>query len=137
LVEFVREQLPWSPRASIRVRYGDARELLGRLPEGLAASADLLIVDIFSGARIPPHVTSVEFYRAAVALLAPDGVVLVNVADGPGLQFARAQTATLSAAVGEVAVLAEAAVLKGKRYGNLVLMGSHAPLPLEWMPRLL
>lgn len=137
LVAFVREHLPWSPKASIRIRYGDAREVVGKLPAGLAGTADLLIVDIFGGARIPRHVTSIEFYRAAIEVLAPDGIVLVNIADGPPLQFARSQAATLADAVGEIAVLAETSVLKGRRYGNLVLVGSRVPLPLEWMPRLL
>lgn len=137
LVDFVREHLPWSKDASIRVRYGDAREVVAKLPRGLAGAADLLIVDIFGGARIPRHVTSLEFYTSAIETLAPNGIVLVNIADGPPLHFARAQTATLQAAIGEVAVLAETSVLKGRRYGNLVLVGSRAPLPLEWMPRLL
>ena len=34
-------------------------------------------------------------------------------------------------------MLAEAQILKGRRYGNLVLVGSAQPLPLDWMPRLL
>lgn len=137
LVDFVRSELPWSKNASIRVRYGDAREVLGRLPAGLHGTVDLLVIDIFSGARTPAHVTSIDFYREACALLAPDGVVLVNVADGPGLAFARGQIATLREAVGNVAVLAETQILKGRRFGNLVLVGSHNELPMEWMPRLL
>ena len=137
LVDLVRTWLPWQREASIRIRYGDAREVVGRLPGGLRGSADLLVIDIFSGARTPAHVTSVEFYRSATQLLAASGVVLVNIADGPGLAFARGQVATLLAAVPHVAVLAEAQILKGRRYGNLVLVGSPSPLPLEWMPRLL
>lgn len=137
LVDFVRENLPWPKSASIRVRYGDAREVVGRLPEGLRGSADLLVIDIFSGARTPAHVTSVEFYREACSLLRDDGVVLVNVADGPGLAFARGQAATLLEVTGHVAALAETSVLKGRRFGNVVLVGSRAPLPTEWMPRLL
>jgi hypothetical protein len=137
LVELVRTWLPWQRGASIRIRYGDARDVVGRLPGGLRGSADLLVIDIFSGARTPAHVTSVEFYRSAVQLLAASGIVLVNIADGPGLAFARGQVATLLAAVPHVAVLAEAQILKGRRYGNLVLVGSPSPLPLEWMPRLL
>jgi len=137
LVDLVRTHIPWPKSASIRVRYGDAREVLGRLPEGLRESADLLVIDIFSGARTPAHVTSVEFYREAVRLLRPGGVVLVNVADGPGLSFARSQAATLLEVTGHVAALAETSVLKGRRFGNVVLVGSTAPLPLEWMPRLL
>lgn len=137
LVDFVRAELPWSKRASIRVRYGDAREVVGKLPPGLHGEVDLLIIDVFGGARIPAHVTSVEFYREASALLAPEGIVLVNIADGPGLAFARGQAATLGAAVNEVAALAEAQVLKGRRFGNVVLVGSPTALPLDWMPRLL
>ena len=137
LVDFVRAELPWSPRAQIRVRHGDAREVLGKFPPGLRGSVDLLVVDIFSGARTPAHVTSLEFYTEAVTLLADDGIVLVNVADGPGLAFARGQASTLSSVVADVAVLAETQILKGRRFGNVVLVGSKSPLPLEWMPRLL
>jgi spermidine synthase len=137
LVDFVRSHLPWSPRASIRVRHGDAREVLAKFPPGLRGSVDLLVIDIFSGARTPAHVTSQEFYRSAVELLSDDGVVLVNVADGPGLAFARGQVATLSSVVNDVAMLAETQILKGRRFGNVVLVGSRSTLPLEWMPRLL
>ncbi len=137
LIDLVRAELPWSKQASLRIRHGDAREVLGRLPAGLHGSVDLLIVDVFSGSRTPAHVTSIEFYRQAVALLAPDGILLANVADGPGLAFARGQAATLAAAIGQVAVLAETQVLKGRRFGNLVLVGCATELPFEWMPRLL
>jgi spermidine synthase len=137
LVDFVRSNLPWSPRASIRVRHGDAREVLAKFPPGRRGSVDLLVIDIFSGARTPAHVTSQEFYRAAVELLSDEGVVLVNVADGPGLAFARGQVATLSSVVADVAMLAETQILKGRRFGNVVLVGSRTTLPLEWMPRLL
>ena len=137
LVDFVREELPWSKKASIRLRHGDAREVLGKLPAGLHGTVDLVVVDIFSGARTPAHVTSLEFYTLAASLLAPGGVMLVNVADGPGLVFARGQAATLSTALGHVSVLAESQVLRGKRFGNFVLVGSVAPLPFDWMPRLL
>ena len=94
LVELVRAELPLPRGASIRVRYGDAREVLGRLPGGLRGTCDLVVVDIFGGDRIPAHVTSVEFYRECAAMLAADGVLLVNVADGVGAAFARGQAAT-------------------------------------------
>jgi spermidine synthase len=137
LVELVREQLPLPRGASIRIRHGDAREVLEKLPAGLLGAADLVVVDVFSGARTPAHVTSVEFYRSAAALLAPGGVIAVNIADGPGLRFARSQAATLLAAVDDVAALAETQILKGRRFGNVVLIGSKTDLPLDWMPRLL
>jgi spermidine synthase len=137
LVELVREELPLPRYAQIRIRHGDAREVVGKLPAGLRGEVDLLVIDIFSGARTPAHVTSIEFYRSAVALLKPGGIVLVNVADGPPLAFARSQVATLRAAVEHVAALAETQVLKGRRFGNVVLVGSNTALPMEWLPRLL
>ncbi len=137
LVDLVREHLPLPRDAQIRVRNGDARETLAKLPGGLRGTVDLLVVDVFSGARTPAHVTSVEFYTEAATLLAPDGIVLVNVADGPGLAFARGQAATLDTVFGNVAALAETQILKGRRFGNVVMVASKAALPLDWMPRLL
>jgi hypothetical protein len=137
LVELVRTELPWSKQASIRIRHGDARAGLATLPAGLKGSVDLVIVDVFSGSRTPAHVTSLEFYREAIALLSERGILLANIADGPGLVFARGQAATLSTAFAHVAILAETQVLKGRRFGNLVMVGSAAELPFDWMPRLL
>jgi hypothetical protein len=111
--------------------------VLGKLPGGLVGAVDLVVVDIFSGARTPAHVTSREFYSEAARLLSPTGVMLVNVADGPPLRFARSQAATLAQVLPHAAVLAEAQVVKGRRFGNFVLVGSAAPLPAQWLPRLM
>ncbi len=137
LVDFVRQHFPLPARASIRLRYGDAREVAARLPAGLQRNTDLVVVDIFSGARIPGHVTSVEFYTEISRLLARTGVMAINVADGPGLAFARSQAQTVGTVLPEIAVLAEAQVVKGRRFGNFVIVASPSPLPLDWMPRLL
>jgi len=137
LIDFVRAELPWDKRANLRVRHGDAREVLAKLPAGLHGTTDLVVVDIFSGARTPAHVTSREFYELARPLLSPRGVLVVNVADGPGLAFARAQAATLSAVFPHVIGLAETQVLKGRRFGNIVLVATLSPVDLTWVPRLL
>jgi spermidine synthase len=137
LVDLVRSALPLPRGASIRVRYGDARATLAKLPAGLRGTVDLLVVDVFGGARIPAHVTSVEFYEECAGFLAPEGVLLVNVADGSGAAFARGQGATLATVFRSLAVLAEAQVLRGKRFGNFVFVGSQSDLPLDWMPRLM
>lgn len=137
LVDLVREQLPLPRGASLRVRIGDAREGLGRLPDGLVGNVDLLVSDVYSGAQTPAHLTTVEFYTAAARFLAPDGVLLVNVADGAGLAFARRQVATVQAVLEHVIVLAEVQTLKGRRFGNLVIAASASPLPTAWLPRLM
>jgi spermidine synthase len=137
LWDLVRANLPLPRGAAIRVRIGDARAGLGRLPAALRGAVDLLVSDVYSGAQTPAHLTTVEFYREAAGLLASDGVLLVNVSDGPGLAFARRQVATVRAVLPEVIVLAEVQVLKGRRFGNLVVAASAAPLPVEWLPRLM
>jgi spermidine synthase len=135
LVALVREHLPLPRGAQIRVRTGDAREVLAKLPAGLDGAVDLAIVDIFSGARTPAHVTSAEFYGLLVPRLAPRGIVAVNVADGAGLAFARSQAATLAHVFRHVAIAAPPTMLKGRRFGNVVMFASAAELPFDTMPR--
>lgn len=135
LVEFVREHLPLPRGAQVRVRHGDAREVLAKLPHGLDGAVDLVIVDIFSGARTPAHVTSAEFYQLLAPRLAPGGIVAVNVADGAGLAFARAQASTLAHVFEHVAIAADTSMLKGRRFGNVVMYASFDELPFAGMPR--
>ncbi|GAA1787214.1 spermidine synthase [Agromyces lapidis] len=135
LVDLVREHLPLPRGAQLRIRHGDAREVVAKLPGGLDGAVDLAIVDIFSGARTPAHVTSVEFYGLIAPRLAPGGIVAVNVADGAGLAFARSQAATLAHVFAHVAIAADASMLKGRRFGNVVMYASNAPLPFDEMPR--
>lgn len=137
LIELVRAHLPLPARAQIRIRIGDARDVAARLPPGLFGSADAIVSDVFAGAQAPAHVSTVEYYRTLQPLLAPDGVLIVNVADGTGLSFARRQAASLSEVFSDVAILAEVQTLKGRRFGNLVMAASAAPLPTEWLPRLM
>ncbi|MCR2813762.1 fused MFS/spermidine synthase [Microbacterium sp. zg.Y1090] len=137
LADLVRTELPLPRGAQVRMRIGDARAGLDRLPPALVGNADLLVSDVFAGAQTPAHLTTVEFYRAAARVLSPDGVLLVNVADGQGLAFARRQVATVREVFAHVIVLAEVQLFKGRRFGNLVIAASAAPLPTEWLPRLM
>ncbi|WGD36768.1 fused MFS/spermidine synthase [Lysinibacter sp. HNR] len=137
LVDFVRRELPLPKRAPIRIRHGDAREVITKLPGGLTGNVDIIVVDIFSGAQTPAHVTSQEFYATLRPLLSSRGVLLVNVADGPGLAFARSQVATVGSIFSHVSALAEAQVLKGRRFGNVVLMASQREFGAQWIPRLM
>ncbi len=137
LIDLVRAELPLPRGAQVRVRIGDAREVAAKLPAGLQGAADLVVSDVFAGAQTPAHLTTLEYYRVLAGLLAPGGVLLVNVADGAGLAFARRQVATVRAVLGEVIVLAEVQTLKGRRFGNLVIAASADPLPVEWLPRLM
>ncbi|MDG9720808.1 fused MFS/spermidine synthase [Streptomyces sp. DH24] len=132
LVQLVRRELPLDPGARIRVRSVDAREGLAKVPDGWA---DLVIADVFSGARTPAHLTSAEFLDEVRRALRPGGVFAANLADGPPLAHLRGQIATAAARFTELALVADAAVLRGKRFGNAVLAASDHPLPLAELTR--
>jgi spermidine synthase len=128
LTDLVREHLPLPRGARIRVRADDARVGLAALP---TAGTDVVICDVFAGARTPAHVTTVEFAAEAHRVLRPGGTYVVNVADGPPLRFARGQVATLRSVFRHVCLLAEPGTLRGRRFGNLVAVASDAELPIE------
>ncbi|MFP5219455.1 MAG: spermidine synthase [Actinomycetes bacterium] len=129
LAALVREQLG---TRGFRLRVGDARQECARLTAG---ASDLVVADVFESSQQPVHTTTLEWLQEVRRLLKPGGGYAVNVADGPPLPFARAQVATLRAVFGHVALLADPAVLRGRRFANLVLVGSDAPLPLDGLVR--
>ena len=131
LTALVREHLPW-PDPVLRVHAADARQYLAQAPED---SADLLVADVFGGSRIPAHLTSVEFVRSAARVLHPDGMYAANLADGAPLDFGRAQLATVRSVFADVCLIAEPSVLRGRRYGNLVIIAADRPLPVAELAR--
>ncbi|WP_432133183.1 MULTISPECIES: spermidine synthase [unclassified Streptomyces] len=132
LVRLVRRELPLDPAARIRVRSVDAREGLAKVPDGWA---DLIIADVFGGARTPAHLTSTEFLDAVRRALRPDGVYAANIADGPPLAHLRGQIATAAARFAELALVADPTVLRGKRFGNAVLVAADGALPVAELTR--
>jgi spermidine synthase len=132
LTTLVRAHLPLPRRARIRVRAADARAGLESLPQ---ASADLVVSDVFAGARTPAHLTTIEYVTEAHRVLRACGVFAANVADGPPLAFARVQAATLRAVFRHVCLLAEPGTFRGRRFGNLVAVASDADLPIAGLTR--
>ncbi len=129
LVGLVRSQLGTE---GFKLKVGEAREVA----RGLAAGgSDLVVADVFCGASLPMHLTTVEWATLAHGLLAPGGVYAVNVADGAALSFVRGQVATLLSVFADVVLLGEPRVLRGRRFGNLILAASDAPLPVLGLRR--
>ncbi len=126
LTALVRERLPLPRRSGIRVRPVGGRE---GLPELRASSADLIVLDAFVGGRVPSELTTVEFLTDAARVLRPHGVLLVNLADGPPMTYLRRLLASLAVAFPFRLAIADAGVLRGRRYGNVVLAASPVELP--------
>lgn len=132
LTALVRRVLPLPNGSKIRVRGTDARALLGRLPDGWA---DLVIADVFDAARTPAHCTSAEFLDEVRRTLRPDGWYAANHADGPPLVHLRGQAATVLSRFAHACLAAAPAVLRGRRYGNGVLLAADRPLPVTELVR--
>jgi spermidine synthase len=125
LAELVREwfDLPRAPL--VRIRVGEARDVTESLS---GSSRDLVIRDVFAGALTPQPLTTSEFTRAVKRVLAPEGVYVVNCGDGPALGTAKQEAATIGAEFAHTAIIADPAMLKGRRHGNVIIAGSDAPL---------
>ncbi|MGW1812796.1 spermidine synthase [Streptomyces sp. NPDC002125] len=132
LVQFVRRELPLDPGARTRVRSVDARAGLGRIQDGWA---DLVIADVFSGARTPAHLTSAEFLAEVRRVLKPGGQYAANLADGPPLSHLRGQIATAASLFPELALAADPTVWRGRRFGNAVLVASGLPIATAELTR--
>lgn len=132
LLALIGEHLPVADDAGITVHGADAREWL---ESAAPASADVVIADVFGGSRVPAHLTSTAYAQAAARVLRADGVYLANLADSAPFTFLRSQLATFSAVFEELAVIAEPGVLRGRRFGNAVLVASHHPLDTATLAR--
>ncbi|MGW5719759.1 spermidine synthase [Amycolatopsis sp. NPDC003865] len=131
LVELVRAQLGLRI-PGVRVRITDGRAGLATRRED---SADLAVVDAFERATLAGGLATLEATRAIATILRPAGIYLANITDGSGLPFARRFLATLREVFPEILLLADPAVLKGRRFGNLVFAASAARLPTAEIAR--
>ncbi|MFF7893381.1 spermidine synthase [Streptomyces sp. NPDC007907] len=133
LLGLVSEHLPLPEGAVVALHTADARAWLENAP---ADSADVLLADVFSGSRVPAHLTSVAYIREVARVLRGSGVYLANLPDAAPFAFLRSQLATLATAFGELALIAEPGVLRGRRFGNAVLVAGHQPVDVAALIRL-
>jgi hypothetical protein len=139
VAELVRRRLPLDQPSRarartgrIRVRVADARAVLESVAAG---SFDIVVADVFAGAQTPAHLTSAEFVAAAKRALTPAGVYAANIGDGPPLAHARGRVATSLAVFSHSCLIAESGVLRGRRFGNLVVVGADHELPIAELTR--
>ncbi|MEU2057858.1 spermidine synthase [Streptomyces bungoensis] len=132
LLELVAEHLPLPAGSGVVLHAADARAWLENAPDD---SADVLIADVFGGSRVPAHLTSVAYAREAERVLRPGGVYLANLADAAPFGFLRSQLANFSAVFEELALIAEPGVLRGRRFGNAVLVASRLPVDTAALAR--
>lgn len=134
LLDFVLRHLPLPEGTNLRTIIGDARDAVAALEAGL--TFDVVILDIFSGPEAPAHLASTGFYAEIRQRLNPQGLLIVNVGDEPGLTLVRSQVAAMRAAMADVAAFAESGMFEGRYPGNIVLVGTQTPWPVDWSAEL-
>lgn len=132
VLDAAREAFGLRSSRLLRLRVDDARDGLEQLPSN---GMDVVVRDAFSGAVVPRHLTTRQFVAEAARVVGSEGVYAANLADSPPMNLARAEAATAVATFPELALIAEPAQFNGRRYGNVVLLGSHRPLPIPGLVR--
>lgn len=132
LTATVRARLPFARGTRVRIRAQDGRTGIASLR---AASADVVVLDAYHGGRVPAELTTAEFVADLARVLRPDGLLLANLADGPPLQYTRRVVATVRETLPEIALRADPAVFRGRRFGNVVLAASCRALPVDGLAR--
>ncbi|WP_082571407.1 spermidine synthase [Agromyces sp. Root1464] len=135
LLDLVLERLPLPEGAHIELVVGDAASAI----EAVDGPFDLVIVDLYSLLQAPAFVETVDFMSGCLGLLAPGGVLAVNVADAAGLDRLRRQARAIARADPGAALLVagDPSVLSGAEEGNAVLVASRGEQPHGLRERLL
>lgn len=128
LTEKVRQTVPLTRNSGIKVRATDGRSGIVAMRDDYA---DIVIVDAFIGSKVPPELVTVEFLAEVSRVLVGSGTIMWNLTDKAPFDFARRAAAGLAEVFAHTCLSAEPATLKGRRVGNLIMMGSAAPLPID------
>ena len=112
--------------AGFTFRLGDGRGEVAWLPADTAAG---LVTDAFVGSAVPPPLTTREYLQDVRRVLNVDGWYAVNVADAHPFAYARRVVATVDEVFARCLLVAEPGVLRGRRFGNVICVGSDRALP--------
>ena len=126
LTAFIRRHLPLPVRSGIKVRGTDGRRGIADVRDGYA---DLVIIDAFVGARVPAELTTNEFLVDARRALSDHGKIMINITDRSPLDYARRVLAGVAITFPHLLLCVEPATLKGRRFGNVIIVGAATPLP--------
>ncbi len=127
LTELVRRELPLPRRSGIKVREVDGRAGVAALRDD---AAQLVVVDAFADARVPADLVTVEFFADVARVLESDGLVLLNLTERAPFPWTRRVVAGLSETFGALMLSAEPPTLRGRRWGNLLVVASPTAVPL-------
>ena len=125
LTDAVRRELPLPRGHRIRVRPVDGLTGVAALRD---ASADVVVVDAYAAGRVPPELSTLEWFAELGRVLVPGGLVVANVADEPGMRYAARVVAGARVALGNVAVRGAARGAQGEAVRQHGARGVEPPV---------
>ncbi|MFP5416905.1 MAG: spermidine synthase [Actinomycetes bacterium] len=132
LIGDVRRLMPLPRHSGIKVRTVGGREGL----QAMAADTfDALVLDAFEGPRVPEELATGDFLAEVAARRRPGAVFVANVTDRAPFAWGRRFVAAVRGVHRSILMSAETPVWKGRRFGNLVVVASDAPLPATALSR--
>jgi len=132
LTALVRDRMPLPRQSGIKVRPVDGRAGIAAMRDDFA---DVIVLDAFEGARVPADLTTAEYFLDLARVATPDALVLLNLADRAPFPYLRRAVRGVCDAFAHVMISAEPATLKGRRFGNVMVAASQAPLAWEDLAR--
>lgn len=128
----VRRKLPLPRGSGIKVREVGGREGIVAMPPDYA---DAVVLDAFADAHVPAELTTAEFLNEVRPRLRAGGLFAANITDSAPFYWAKRFVGGVGQRWASVLVSAEPAVWKGRRFGNLIVLASDAPLPAADLER--
>lgn len=128
LVAEVRAKIPLPARSGIKVREVDGRSGIEAMP---TQYSDVVILDAFADSQVPGELVAVEALDHMARIGRGPGLAICNVTDRAPFHWAKRVAAGIEQLWPHVAMGAESPVHKGRRFGNLLFVGSKTPIKLR------
>lgn len=122
VAEQARTWFPLPRKPALRIRVGDGRDVL----KGSQATFDVIVRDAFAEATVPRHLQTVQWAKTVRSHLQTGGVYLANCSHGAGTN-SRGDVAAVRDVFEYVLLVAPSKVLKGARWGNIVMVAWNQP----------
>lgn len=122
LTRLAREWFPLPRSPQLRIRHEDARAAVEGFPPG---RWDVVVRDVFVDSQVPEHLADAGTAQAVRRILTADGLYLVNMTDAPPLPNVRSEFRVLARLFSHVRAVVDPAILRGRRFGNVVLAASQ------------
>ncbi|MDR1355485.1 MAG: fused MFS/spermidine synthase [Propionibacteriaceae bacterium] len=132
LTALVRSIVPLPRNSGIKVRAIDGLEGVAAMPNDYA---DIVILDAFAAGQVPAELVTTEYFVNISRILRSNGVLLTNLVDDQQLKWVRRVLAGMAQVFSYVCLQAEPAILKGRRFGNMIAGASLTELPLGELSR--